>query len=70
MNKSKIDSIEDKDGQYLVTFCYIGKRQIFVKTAYQIYQNKFLIKDFSPDEAAVIVVYAAITYKNMINKAN
>jgi hypothetical protein len=60
----KIDSIELTSNEYLISFYYVGKRQIFIKSATQIRKNKFLLNEFSPDEAALIGLYASLTYNN------
>jgi hypothetical protein len=69
MNKCKIDSIEDLNGKYFIGFYYVGKRQIFVKSAIEIHKNSYLIKEFTPSEAALIGIYAALSYNNISKRS-
>ncbi len=47
--------------EYIITFTYVTKRQIFHKTAIEIYKNENLLNEFLPHEAALIGFYSAFS---------
>ncbi|MCC2644413.1 MAG: hypothetical protein K0R94_191 [Burkholderiales bacterium] len=69
-NHCKIDSIKKdwETTEYAVSFIYTTKRQIFVKSSIEIYNNEFLLDEFLPYEAALIGFYAACAHSEKINK--
>ncbi len=69
-HKFKIDSIEKdyKTNEYLVTFVYISKRQVFIMPAKKIFENSALLNQFSPDDAMEVGMFYALSHFGKINK--
>lgn len=49
-----IDGIEKTTNGYNIIFYYIGKRQVFIKSAEEIYANQLLLDEFTPAAAALV----------------
>jgi len=59
--KISIISKDINTNEYIITFSYLTKRQIFQKSASEIYKNEYLLNEFLPHEAALIGFYNALS---------
>lgn len=60
-NHCKIDNITKINTEYIVSFIYVSKRQIFKKPVYEIFINPYLLNELSPFDAALIGFYNSIS---------
>lgn len=66
----RVESINkhNNSAEYSITFFYPGRRQLFVKSAIEVFENDPLIIKFTSLDAAEIGLYAAISHQNKYNK--
>jgi hypothetical protein len=53
---------------YLITFNYTNKRQIFVKPVTEIYKNSYLLNAFAPEDVAIIGFYYTMIHLEKLAK--